>query len=280
MDVFILYQTKKEANMVLAHNAEKMLSSCKKIDENAAQNGTTGSEVATLSVEIEREGDGTLKLDGRTIAKSQDLIPIYQGRLRSYGFNARTLLYPDPELHTTKIVQYGTILKEVIKPEDSVFDIGCGYGSLVLALPPCTYIGIDLVPEFIEYANEQFVDTSVAAKVTFQCGDLEHWEGDYDWCILMGVLNSVPDPDLMLENAWRRCRKGMIVDLNDCKKALETKYRVFDMGQYTEYFLSLGAGGIDICPTPLPWIIFVVNKSGKWLVKKQKHLLYQQKDSQ
>lgn len=51
------------------------------------------------------------------------------------------------------------ILANVVLPESSVLDVGCGWGRLLTLLPDSwigCYVGVDLSPDFIRMANDMF----------------------------------------------------------------------------------------------------------------------------
>jgi len=47
------------------------------------------------------------------------------------------------------------LLKAIIKPEDGVLEVGCGYGRLCRAFPAATYTGVDVNPSAIAQAKER-----------------------------------------------------------------------------------------------------------------------------
>jgi SAM-dependent methyltransferase len=50
------------------------------------------------------------------------------------------------------------ILHYLLKPDMRILDAGCGYGALIEILPPripLSYLGIDLVPDFIQLAQQR-----------------------------------------------------------------------------------------------------------------------------
>lgn len=80
------------------------------------------------------------------------------------------------------------VLAATIKPRDSVFDAGCGWGRLLSLLPgdwDGDYLGVDLSPDFISIAQKRYP----ARK--FIIGDLRRLSSvgplRYDWAVLISV---------------------------------------------------------------------------------------------
>jgi SAM-dependent methyltransferase len=202
----------------------------------------------------------SLHLEGECIEVSDQLVALYQKRAKEFGISGKTMFYMDEAQHQTKVAQFVTLLHNRISYNDTVLDIGCGYGSLSPLLPNCHYLGIDLVPEFIAYARQRY------NLLDFEVLDLEAYESDYDWGILLGVVNSVPRPDRLVELAWSKCKKGLFVDFVDRSKLPDDYYDLnrFDIGNCLTKLLELGARKVEVYPTSNVWTIFVFTKLDPW----------------
>ena len=201
-----------------------------------------------------------LYLDGEVVTCNTQVVKIYQRRIEKFGMSGKTMFYVDELQHQTKVSQFAILLKDLVRPEDSLLDIGCGYGSLAPLLPNCQYTGIDLVPEFISYAKRKY------SLLDFKVQDLKDCDEVFDWCVLLGVVNSVPHPSMLLELAWQRCRKGVLVDFIDDRKLVShTELNRFDIGRTLAQLLDLGARTVEVLTTESVWTIFVVKKAGMWL---------------
>src|SRR6185369_3839361 len=95
-----------------------------------------------------------------------------------------------------------------------VLEIGCGLGDLYPFLQglfdEVTYVGIDIVPELIEYAAHVYPDAK------FYCLDLleDEFIGDFDYVLISGVFNNEIDNATeylyqLISSAFKLCRKGM-----------------------------------------------------------------------
>jgi len=89
------------------------------------------------------------------------------------------------------------VVEEYIRPVygDRVLDVGCGYGNLASRFKNADYIGIDISPKYIDYANEHYGNFG-----RFICGDItkdseiEHL-GKFDVVTIIGVLHHLSDND-------------------------------------------------------------------------------------
>jgi SAM-dependent methyltransferase len=197
-----------------------------------------------------------LYLDQREITDSLNLVDVYRTRIESFGYTGRMMFYKNEAQHQRKLRQFADLLRRVLEPSDTLLDVGCGYGSLFTLLPECHYRGIDVVPEFISLARTKY------PHVEFEVKDIEHDRGTYDWCVLLGVVNSVPDPRKIIETVWQNCAKGLIVDFVDvCKlKGNEGFLNRFKIGDSLTDFLALAPRSVEVYPTPDVWTIFLVRK--------------------
>jgi len=89
------------------------------------------------------------------------------------------------------------VVEEYIRPVygDRVLDVGCGYGRLASRLQNADYVGIDISPKYVDYANRHFGNFG-----QFICGDItkdseiEHL-GKFDVVTIIGVLHHLSDND-------------------------------------------------------------------------------------
>jgi SAM-dependent methyltransferase len=201
-------------------------------------------------------------LGSNTPRDLDEMIQIYARNVQEHGFSARTLLYYSSKPHEAKVKQYCNILLGLIQskqiiPGDSLLDIGCGYGSFVeqfitslksinFSIEQFSYRGIDLVPHFIQYVQERFHTNGLI----FENMDLATYKGQEDWSILLGVVNSIPNPRELVSQAFSKCRKGLLVDFNDLKKVRETKFNKFDIDVQIEYLRHVLGAQVEIYDEP------------------------------
>lgn len=121
---------------------------------------------------------------------SSDLIHHYQSLLAKHGPTAQAVQWADTE---TQVGRF-SILTEISADLGRVLDVGCGLGHLYSFLRAKgfegTYQGVDIVPEFIEFASDAFA-SNPAARADLITPDAPLPFCDY--AILSGVFNNKMD---------------------------------------------------------------------------------------
>lgn len=119
-------------------------------------------------------------------------------RALALGMPARWAVYEVGEKDWHEF-QYQTreILHEIVRPNMSVLDVGCGIGSLLDCIPQkCRYTGWDVSPDLIEIANIQNAHRRNAHFYTFDLRELLQTKMVYDKfdvVILRSIRGTVGD---------------------------------------------------------------------------------------
>lgn len=137
----------------------------------------------------------------------------YRALLAEHGDDARAVQYTDAATQEARFA----VLAMVGDPLTSVLDVGCGLGHLCDYLRGCgwtgRYVGVDIVPEFIDRANERFADDPRSEAQLIE-PDSFALPGGCDYALLSGVFNnSRPDNqafmDRMLHAMWAAAGRGI-----------------------------------------------------------------------
>ena len=103
----------------------------------------------------------------------------------------------------------------LIKPGDTVLDVGCanGYSALhQLARKPASLVGVDLSPRMVAQANKKLAQTPVECDVRFEVGDvraLAFADETFDFVYTSRVLINLP--------TWDQQMQGIDECLRVCK---------------------------------------------------------------
>lgn len=151
------------------------------------------------------------RIDAQTVAR-------YSARFREHGMSARSLGWGESEHQTVRFAS-ACALVDVHGLE--VLDFGCGFGDFLsymqrIGVAPSRYVGIDLVPEFLEVARNrhplgQFYQSCDEFAATGQ--------PQVDIGICLGVMNfrqsemaNLAYAATILDRLWPLVRRGLIVD--------------------------------------------------------------------
>lgn len=125
----------------------------------------------------------------------------------------------------------------------SVLDVGAGLGDLykffLANQIPVDYTGIDIVPAFIERAQERFPDTR------FVLGDMSSLDEDYDYILVSGAFNfTVADSKeyyfAMIKHLFAYARSGLSFNMLDATAhPTNETYIAYDIDEVTRYCKTL-----------------------------------------
>lgn len=153
-----------------------------------------------------------LTLSGKHIFSNEDLSSAYREQIQRFGFSAECMYYRSNEQHTKKLTALAGAIGGV-SPEckRTILDVGCGYGALldVADIERGSYLGIDIVPEFVVEAVKSHPGYSFAMKDAFSA-DLKQ----ADTCLLAGVLSSAVEPEKLLRRVLELTRRRIIFDIS------------------------------------------------------------------
>ncbi|MCR4317817.1 MAG: methyltransferase domain-containing protein [Planctomycetes bacterium] len=121
------------------------------------------------------------------------------------------------------VFQAGNVCKDIRwfmpSPGETLLDVCCGPGTLSFAASPLVLesIGIDLVSEMIEKANELKEEQQVK-NAKFVVGNAEKMpfkDGQFDLVVCANAFHHLSHPEKVLEEMMRVCRRGGKVGVID-----------------------------------------------------------------
>lgn len=178
----------------------------------------------------------------------------YQARINHFGLSYQALYYPNNALHSHKLRQASTVIKEYVLDHNSILDIGCGKGDLIPHIPACKYYGIDLIQKFVDEAKSKY------PKYNFDCQNVFDVDTKFDWTVLVGVMGTVPNPEELVTKAWELATIGVIVDFIDCTK-YDGYLNSYDLGICVNHFLDIGVNRITVLPSAHDtWAFYILKK--------------------
>jgi SAM-dependent methyltransferase len=135
----------------------------------------------------------------------------YQRRFFSFGVSLRSLKWKSEE---SMKLRHHELLRDLNIEGKSILDVGCGFGNILPRLKEKAsrfrYTGVDIVPEFIKVAKEQYAQYRFVVRDYVEHPLAEH----FDLVLCSGVLNS------NFESALSYRRKAIAVMFAHAKEAL------------------------------------------------------------
>ena len=135
----------------------------------------------------------------------------------------------------TCAAQAAEILAPLVKPGDTVLDVGCGsgyfYHSLRTRQIPVEYFGVDAAPSLIEIGR-RFLPAFGLTPDRLQVMRIEDLDGSVDHAVCMNVLSNIDNFHRPLERLLRIARKSVILR-ESCSTSAEYRYvtdRYLDAG--------------------------------------------------
>lgn len=132
-----------------------------------------------------------------------------------------------------------------------VLDLACGKGAVSVQIAKklgCQVKGIDMMPEFIEYANMKATEYSVTSLCTFEVGDINQTildDRDYDVVILGAVGDVLGNPEDTLRKLKGTVKSGGYIIVDDAYAKDDTNHQYTSREKWQEYMCELGLKLID-----------------------------------
>ncbi|HAT68580.1 MAG: hypothetical protein A2481_02555 [Candidatus Yonathbacteria bacterium RIFOXYC2_FULL_47_9] len=181
------------------------------------------------------------------------ILNFYEDALRIYGNDARSVHWSNEE---TQSVRFDALCKVADLTNKSVLDVGCGLGDLykffISKQITVDYAGIDIVPAFIERAQERFPNAS------FRAADIFSVNEEYDYVLASGALNFTVSNSKeyyfsMIKKMFDCSKKGLAFNmLNKAEHSNDETYVSYDIDEVTAYCKTL-TNDVIVVSDYLPW---------------------------
>ncbi len=119
-----------------------------------------------------------------------------------------------PEMECSKAA--AQLMKEWIRPDDRVLDIGCGVGHYLRSLrraitAPFSYTGVDATASYISLARKAWKKDSLTCFQVADAFALPFPDQDQDIVISCNLLLHLPSIDVPIAEMIRVCRRNLLI---------------------------------------------------------------------
>lgn len=132
-----------------------------------------------------------------------------------------------------------------------VLDLACGKGAVSVQLAKafgCMVKGVDIIPEFIDYAKQKAGEYKVENLCVFETGDINESvkvEKDYDIAILGAVGDVLGNPEETLCKLKGTIKKGGHIIIDDAYASSDTGNGYMTKDQWLSAFRRTGLMPVD-----------------------------------
>lgn len=141
----------------------------------------------------------------------------------------------------------GMIFKHLQVSENTmVLDLACGKGAVSVNLAKslgCKVTGIDIIPEFIDFADKKAKEYGVENLCEFKVGDINEVvkvEKDYDIVILGAVGDVLGNPEETIEKLKSTVKKGRYICIDDAYGKDDSDENYLTREKWFEIFQKVG----------------------------------------
>ncbi|MCY6959565.1 class I SAM-dependent methyltransferase [Clostridium brassicae] len=151
------------------------------------------------------------------ISKEQ-IVNAHKDRFKQYGYSPKSLFWDKNRQN----IRFDVLTSNYDFSNKKILDIGCGFGDLnnILSLKADRYIymGIDIVEDFIAYAQDKFKNEE---NISFKLGDFlsEKFIANYDYIIASGTFNyklknmdNYDYIEAIINKSFNTCNSGIAFD--------------------------------------------------------------------
>jgi ubiquinone/menaquinone biosynthesis C-methylase UbiE len=143
-----------------------------------------------------------------------------------------------------------------LQGSESVLDVGTAAGDLPLSIASLSgfqgrIVGVDWSPRMIERALDEASHRGLGDRVRFEVVDvregLPFGAGEFDAIVCLGLLETLPKPEKILEELRRVLKEGGVMALS-LYQGWASKSVALGLGWYKSHLGPLGVGKIEVVP--------------------------------
>jgi len=156
------------------------------------------------------------------------------------------------ELGSSPKVIIGMIQKHIqVSDKTKVLDLACGKGAVSVQLAKalgCMVKGIDIIPEFIDYAKKKAQEYGVENLCEFKVGDINEAikvQKDYDIVILGAVGDVLGTPEETIQKLKGTVKNGGYIFIDDAYGNDKSSGRYHTREKWLLFFQSAGMQLVD-----------------------------------
>lgn len=183
------------------------------------------------------------------------------------------------ELGSSPKVIVDLILRHMQVPEkDKVLDLACGKGAVSVQIAKtlgCKVKGIDIIPEFIDFANKKAKEYCVKNLCEFKVGDINEEvkvENDYDIVILGAVGDVLGNPEETIRKLKSTVKNGGYIFIDDAYGNDDFDGRYPTREKWLTFFQNTGVKLLDERFNEEDEIISINDEQQLFIVKRANEL--------
>ncbi len=148
------------------------------------------------------------------------IVDKHRDSLKRHGYHPHALYWSGKDIQE---LRFQIIADMGINANDSVLDVGCGFGDLYRWANrqgmPLDYTGLDLSPDLLAEAQQQHPNARFIHGDIF---DAPYEEQSMDWVVLSGALNEELHDDSdyakrVIARMYGLCRRGVAFNMLDAR---------------------------------------------------------------
>ncbi|HEY9855232.1 MAG TPA: class I SAM-dependent methyltransferase [Stenomitos sp.] len=162
-------------------------------------------------------------------------VDLYKSFLDPYMFYTSGYpLHPDDDLDTMVTTMLDRVCRKLeLKPDETVVDLGCGFGSVLIYAAQhfgIRGVGVTISPTHAETAREQVAKAGLSDRIEIRCGDYKTVPGQFDKVVSTGMIEHLYQSEYneYFRTIVRYLKPGGLAYVNGiCNSAVKNRHDPF-----------------------------------------------------